>query len=195
VPTSQAVEADCVSSSAWVGPHRRRLDKHNHDLREAVSTLADTAMGRLTSGRARQHWWPLWPAATTSAPTPSPTVDGVAGLAAPRTEQCLSIRYTDSLADVGAAASVDSRGDSYDKAVVSYGTSLRWWGGSSVGEAGAQDSARVGRRRRQPQAAASQPGPKPAVARSVAHISSSAKAKRFRSLRAPPSSASPLDQA
>jgi putative transposase len=48
--------------------------------------------------------------------------------------QYLSIRYTERLAEVGAASSVGSRGDSYDKAVVSHCTSWRWLGESACGE-------------------------------------------------------------
>ena len=51
--------------------------------------------------------------------------------------QYLSIRYSERLDENDIVASVGSRGDSYDKAMVSYCTPLRWWGGSSVGEAGA----------------------------------------------------------
>jgi putative transposase len=40
-------------------------------------------------------------------------------------QQYLSIRYSERLAEVGAAASVGSRGDSYDKEIVSYCTSCR----------------------------------------------------------------------
>ncbi len=40
--------------------------------------------------------------------------------------QHLSIRYSERLGQVGAASSVGSRGDSYDKTMVSYCTPLRW---------------------------------------------------------------------
>lgn len=52
--------------------------------------------------------------------------------------QYLSIRYTERVSDAGGVTSVCGRGDSYDKALVSHCTSLRWFGPLSVGEAPAQ---------------------------------------------------------
>jgi transposase InsO family protein len=59
--------------------------------------------------------------------------------------QYLAIRYTARLDEAGVASSVGSKGDSYDKALVSYCTSWRCLGGSSLGEAGSHlfDEARV----------------------------------------------------
>jgi hypothetical protein len=49
--------------------------------------------------------------------------------------QFLSIRYTERLAAAGIEGSVGSKGDSYDKAMVSYCTPCRWLGGKSFVEA------------------------------------------------------------
>ena len=46
--------------------------------------------------------------------------------------QYLSIRYTERLAEAGVVNSVGSKGDSYDKALVSYCTSCRWSGQNTL---------------------------------------------------------------
>jgi hypothetical protein len=50
-------------------------------------------------------------------------------------EHYLAIRYTERLAEAGAVGSVGSRGDSYDKGIVSHCTSWCWLGGNSSDEA------------------------------------------------------------
>ena len=50
--------------------------------------------------------------------------------------QYLAVRYTNRLEEEEAVGSVGSKGDSYDKAVVSYCTSFLWLGVSSFGETG-----------------------------------------------------------
>ncbi len=62
--------------------------------------------------------------------------------------QYLAIRYTERLAEEQAVASVGSKGDSFDKALVSYCTSCRWSGQNSLIEPVSHpfDQARVFRR-------------------------------------------------